>query len=231
MPIPIIVVYHSVFFLGDPPAFSPAAEAVSAEVMGAFQSSGLWDSANEFHIGVNGGKESVPYVRDLFPENAHVTYHGTASKNENSSIVLVEEIVKKLDGEAYILYCHSKGASWPVGHQLTDNWRRCFLFHLVHRWRLCLRDMGGNADCASCHYFVPPRTPPGQYIMAGNWWWAKASFLRNLSPIRERDRIKKDGIGALSSRFEAEVYLSNGPRPPKVVDYCTGWNMTPMPHR
>lgn len=231
MGIPILVFCHGLFFLGEPPVYLPAAEFIADEITSSMQTSGLWDAASEFHVGINGGVESQKLVSDYFPSNAHITYHGLASRNENSTIVLIEERLKKLEGEAYIFYGHFKGASWPIGHQLTENWRRCFLFHLVHRWRRCLHDIQGNADCASCHYFVPPRTPPGQYIMAGNWWWAKASFLRTLSPIRERARIKQDGIGALSSRFEAEVFLSGGQRPPKVVDYCTGWNMTPMPHR
>lgn len=230
MSIPILIFHHACFFLGD--TLSPSADGIAAEMMFSLQSSGLWDSASEFHVGVNGTpKESGSYVKEHFPENAHITYHGLESRNENSTIVLIEERLKSLDGEAYVLYQHQKGSSWPIGHDLTTNCRRCFLFHLVQRWARCLRDLGGNADCASCHYFVPPRTPPGQYIFAGNFFWAKASFLRTLPPIRDRARIKQDGIGALSSRYEAEVWIGNGPRIPKAVDYHPGWNMSPLPHR
>lgn len=227
----IAIFYHCLFVMGDPPSPLEAAESIVSEQMDSVQNSGLWDSASEFHVGVNGTpKDSGRYVKEYLPENAHIKYHGLASKNECSTIAQLEDWLPGHE-DWLVLYFHSKGATWPITHQLSINWRRCMMFHLVHRWTRCVRDLSGNAEAVGCHWFEYPRTPIGQYVFGGNFWMAKASFLRTLPSIHERARIKQDGIEALSSRYESEVWLGNGPRPPKVVDYHPNWFMTQEPHR
>ena len=95
----------------------------------------------------------------------------------------------------------------------------------VTNWRTCVADLDSGADAVGSHWMVPPETPIGQHIFAGNFFWAKASFLRTLPSIMDRERIKMSGIDSLDSRYESEVWLGNGPRIPKVKDYHgPNWN-------
>ena len=95
---------------------------------------------------------------------------------------------------------------------------------VIHSWRQCVADLEGGYDVVGCHYMEPPETPPGQRIMAGNFWWSRATFLLTLPSIMKRDRIRLSGLDSAESRYEAEVILGNGPRLPRVKDYHPGWN-------
>lgn len=215
---PIAIFYHSLFFMGDPPELRVPAVTIAAEQMAFLRLSGLLDKASTMVVGINGGTESVPIADAVLPNMAFRLFHGLASRSENFTLVALE---KWLPGHEdwNVLYMHAKGATKRVGDAHSAQWRNCMMRHLVGNWRKCVADLEAGYDSVGCHWLTPPTTPPGQYIWAGNFWWAKASFLATLPSIYERARIKESGIGALESRYEAEVWIGNGQRRPKVKDY------------
>ena len=224
MPVPIIIFHHGLFTLGDPPEILTPAISIAYEQMIVFKDSGLLDAASELHVGINGSREdSEVYVKSIMPDNAQVVYHGAGCRTELRTILMIEKRVKSLKEEAHILYVHQKGSTHPPDDPLRTDWRECFMLHLVFNWRVCVFDLQNGCEAVGCHWMTPPQTPPTQYIFAGNMWWARASFLATLPSVMERSRIKESGIDSLESRYEAEVYLCNGPRLPVVKDYCPGW--------
>lgn len=221
----LCVAFHGLFMLGEPPKVLPAAVKVIKEQMDALRDSGLLEAASEFHVGLNGGQESQAMAESVFPMKAEVTYHGLACRNELRTLLLLEQFIREHDDEWLVFWHHAKGASHPVGHDLSTRWRRCMQRHLVTNWRQCVSDLE-KVESVGCHWMEPPATPPAQYIWAGNFWWARNSFLKTLPSVMERDRIKVSGIDSLSSRYESEVWIGNGPRPPTHIDYH-GPNWTP----
>lgn len=221
MPIPIIIYYHCLFSIED--QFLPSAVEIVMEQMAAFKQSGLADSASEFHVGINSGEEGAAFA-GLFPEKATLTFHGIQCRNELRTILMIEERLKTLDGEAYLLYTHAKGCTHPDGDYLRTRWRSCMMRNLVHNWRTCIIDLDKGYESVGCHFMQPPATPPKQYIFGGNFWWSRASYLRTLPSVMERERIKISGLDSLESRFESEVWLGNGPRPPRIKDYHPNWD-------
>lgn len=214
----IAIFYHCLTHLGDPPKLLPAATSIITGQMRLLKGSGLLDEADEFHVGINGGVESEPFVKSILPAKAQVAYHGLQSRNECSTIRMIEEWLPDSDGW-YVMYAHSKGSTHPAGDPHSTRWRGCMMRHVVTNWRLCVKALDEGYEAAGVHYMVPPATPAGQYIFGGNFWWAKASFLRTLPSIMERARIKESGINALESRYESECWIGNGGRPPKVKDF------------
>lgn len=220
----IAIFYHTLLWRGNPPHPLPQAIEITRLQMEALHESGLLAAADEMHVGINGGKESEALQWATIPDKAKVIYHGLDIHSENLTLAAME---KWLPGheDYYVLYFHCKGGTWPVGDEMRDRWRGCMMRHLVYEWQKCVHDLDQGYDAVGCHWMEPPATPPTQYIFAGNFWWAKASFLRTLPSIYERARIKMSGIGALESRFESEVWIGNGPRRPKVRDYHgPGWD-------
>ncbi len=217
----ICVVYHCIFQRGD--EFLSNAVDIVFDQMTTLNNSGLEDAATEIHCGVNGGDESRVFCVSLLPEKAKVTLHGLQCRNENRTLLMLE---KWLPGHKdwYVLYFGSKGVSHPPNDPLRTAWRQCGMKHLVTDWRKCVADLDSGYESVGCHWMTPPKTPPTQYIWAGTFWWAKASYLLTLPSIMERARIKESGIDAFESRYEAEVFLGNGPRRPRIMDYCPGWN-------
>ena len=220
---PIAIFYHCLFALGDPPVFLPNAVNIITDQMDHLKQSGLEDAATEIIVGINGGEESRPIARLLLPSKAKLVMHGLQCRNECRTILTLEQWLPGHE-DWYVLWFHSKGATKPPGDPLATRWRQCMTRHCIFNWRKCVSALDGGYDVAGAHYMHPPATPPGQHIMAGNFWFAKASFLLNLPSIMKRERIKQSGIDALESRFESEVWLGNGPRLPKIKDYHEDWN-------
>jgi hypothetical protein len=221
MSIPLIIYYHCLTHSGD--ALLPNALEIIHEQMSAMKLSGLEEAASEIHCGINGGEESRIFVKSLLPAKATVTYHGLQSRSENRTIVLIEEWCKSNADEAHICYFHAKNSTHPNAEGFRVDWANCMRNHVVGGWRKCVSALG-EYEVAGCHYMVPPATPVDNYIMAGNFWWARASFLRTLPSIYERQQIKQAGIDDVASRYESEVWIGNGSRPPKVMDYCPNWH-------
>lgn len=219
---PISIFFHGLFFGGEPPRPLPVACGIIYKQVGDMIDSGLWGAAKEIHFGINGGEESKPVSKTVIPPKAQITYHGLQNRNENLTIVMVHDFAKKHPGWN-VLYAHAKGASHNPRSdygKMAALWREGMMQDLVLNWRQCVSDLESH-DVACSHFMRNKGSDQSQNISAGNFWWATSDFLATVPSIYLRDRIQKDGIGALSSRYEAEVWLSNG-RIPNVKEYRPG---------
>ncbi len=212
--VPIAIFYHCLFSLDHPDNLLPSAFSIVEEQMNALKSTGLEDAATEIHCGVNGGSESQVYAMSMFPRKAKVTYHGLQSKAENLTIVMLENWVKD-HPDWNVLYLHAKGSSHAPGSSYGDHvsrpWRHGMMEDLVGNWRQCVQDLSSH-DIV-CSHWMWNMADGTQHIPAGGFLWIKSSFARKLPSIFLRERIKGSGIAAYESRYEAEVYWGNGPRP------------------
>jgi hypothetical protein len=224
---PIAIFYHCLFFMGQPPKFLELSYPIVKEQMRELKECGLMDLAGHIGIGVNGSDESRVFGNELFPVKSHLSYNGLECKTENMTIRYMEWWVK--DNPGYnVLYFHSKGATHPPLAQdpigtITANWRACMMRNMITNWRQCVRDLDSGYDAVGCHWMTGEKTPPGQSIFAGNFWWATSDYLRTIPSIMKRDRIVASGLGSLESRYESEVWVGNGAKFPKVKDYHPEW--------
>jgi hypothetical protein len=222
----IAVFYHTLFFSGDPPQLLPSACAIVHEQMQVLTQGGLLGAASQFIVGINGGDESKEYADLLLPPKATRIMHGLQSKSECRTILALEQWLPGHE-DWYVCYFHAKGATHPIEEKTPDDikysrtrWRGCMMRNVIQNWTRCVSDLNSGFDAAGCHWMAPPFTPFGQHLFGGNFFWAKVSYLRTLPSIMERDRIKiQSGIDSAESRFEAEVWIGNGPRLPSVKDY------------
>jgi len=86
------------------------------------------------------------------------------------------------DDEIYVYYCHTKGASYQQNLK-SDVWRRVMAEAILEKgWRDCVKQLDAGANTCGImrnnrHY-------------AGNFWWAKASYIRTLKkPLRSSNRF------------------------------------------
>lgn len=213
---PICVMYHCLFGIGEPFQLLPQAGCIVSNQMTDLVNSGLWDAASEIHVGVNGGSESVPIAQHIIPPKAKITYHGLASRAENLTVCMVHEFAKSHPGWN-IFYHHSKCASHPpesdYAVRVATPWRNAMQSDLVLNWRTCVADLDAGHDIACMVFLWEQGWDKSQHIPAGNFLWVTSDFVAKLPSMYLRERIKQDGIAALSSRFESEVFWCGGPRP------------------
>lgn len=225
---PIAIWYHTVFVRGDPLDLVPSAFMITEEQMSEIERSGLMDACEEIFCGVNGGVESRHFAEAILPKSATKIYHGTNNHGECATIRALEQWLPGHE-DWYVLYLHCKGATHPMGNPRTTNWRDCMMRHLVTNWWRCVSDLEYGYESVGCHWKTK-QADGSQNLWAGNFWWAKASFLLTLPSIMDRERIKMSGLGSLESRYEAEVWIGNGPRLPRIKDYHPGWKLTATVH-
>lgn len=212
---PIAIFYHCLFVLGTPPKILESAINIVHEQMSALKASGLQDAAQEIHIGVNGGEESQVFCESLLPSNSIVHFHSLNSFSENQTLVILENWVKT-HPDWHVLYLHSKGATHEpgssYGEAVSKPWRLGMMEDLVLNWRACVKELEAGHDIVASHWMWN-MADGTQHIPAGNFLWINSSFAAKLPSIFLRERIKTSGIAAYESRYEAEVYWGNGPRP------------------
>jgi hypothetical protein len=218
---PIAIFYHGLFFIWEPissapPKHLPNAGCIVSNQLTQMINSGLWDAASEIHVGINGGDESVPVGTAIIPSKAKVEYHGLDTFSENRTIVMLHDWAKTHPGWN-VIYLHSKGATHDpnsdYGSKVSAPWREAMMNDLVVNWRQCVADLNAGNDIACMVWLWEQGWDKSQHIPAGNFLWTTSDFVANLPSIFLRERIKLDGIGAATARFEAEVFWGNGPRP------------------
>lgn len=212
---PIAIFYHGLLFMGDPPALLENAVKIIKDQMDHLRFFGLLHTAEQFHVGLNGSVETAEIAYCLFPVKAQITLHGLQCRNELRTIFMLVQWAKEHPGW-YVFYFHSKGASHPKGHPYGDGmaapWRHAMMTDLADKWRDCVAALDGGADIVTSHWMWN-MADGTQHIPAGNFLWIKSDFVAKLPSMMNRDRIKQSGLDALESRYEAEVFWGNGPRP------------------
>lgn len=215
---PIAIFWHAVFRKDKDQPF-PMAVPILFEQWSQIKSAGLADAAAQIIIGINGDESDIPSAESVFPSKSHFVFHGLGSKAENLTIIEIEKWAKNNPGWI-VLYGHGKGAShWPgthYGENVAGPWRRGMMAQIVGRWKEAVSALENDYDVAGCH-LMTGLLDGTQNIFPGNLWWSTSDFLATVPSMYLRERIKQDGISALTSRFEAEVWLMNG-RVPRVKD-------------
>jgi hypothetical protein len=209
----IAIFYHILTHMGTPPELLPNAVNIIREQMDQMRSSGLLAAAQHFVVGLNGGVESLEITNLIIPSKAIIVTHGLQSRAENLTIIEVEKFVKT-HPDWNVLYFHCKGASHDPKSdygKFSAGWRIGMMQDLVVNWRQCVADL--ETHDIVCSHWMWNLADGTQHIPAGNFLWITSNFATKLPTMYLRDRIKQDGISALSSRYEAEVAWGNGPKP------------------
>jgi hypothetical protein len=122
-----------------------------------------------------------------------------ARGNEFVTLDLIEKDKNKFGDSDYILYLHTKGASKQnnAGYNSIISWR-----HLMNYYNIELNKKIFNIFEKTTYntYGVLLGKAGNWKIYSGNFWWAKASYLKTI----EMDGVKRN-------RYNAEVdYIQNG---------------------
>lgn len=100
----------------------------------------------------------------------------------------------------YVLYIHTKGVTNEKSLAIAD-WRACMLHYNVTLWRDCVQKLTQGFDTCGINIM---KTPHPHY--QGNFWWAKASYVRTLFPVRDTPVIPNDTLN-FGERHKCEMWL------------------------
>lgn len=159
----------------------------ASEHFNALVSSELIDNLSDMFLGVVGSEENREQVKKQLPG---VVVAEADTGWEQITLGALHKFAQTDDGG--IFYAHTKGA-WSVT-DLSDAWRVSMTHDTVTRWRECV-DALRNVDAAGPYWLrsnMPEHSEHG-FFFAGNFWWAKSSYIRGLDPVSVVDRYRAEG--------------------------------------
>jgi hypothetical protein len=168
----IAIFYHT--FQNDISAF------IYQQQINRLYVSGLLNSTDYFHIGVNGDQEMFNV-----PEKAKVV-HNTNWKEETETMIALKNFAYE-NSDYKILYFHMKGAS--KGTLVANAWRLMMEHFVIDKWKECVEFLN-DYDCVGANlnpvgetlWSNGKTTKPveGTYNFTGNFWWTNAKHIQTL---------------------------------------------------
>jgi hypothetical protein len=139
---------------------------------------------------------------------------------EGTTILHIQDLVQSTDEEFYVCYMHHKGIS--SNHH---EWRRYMQYWNIEKWKECIQHLDEGYDTCGASFLTAdsPSLTCGPYpIYAGNFWWAKASYLRKCRILKtpEENNFQPQFIGQPHHRFDYECWHGSGN--PKAYDMHPG---------
>jgi hypothetical protein len=179
---------------------------------------GLDDMATT--VGLIGSKHDCAMAREMFayrsrkwvlPEPAR--WLEAREGHEQLTLQQIHNDVHNIPGDYAVLYAHAKGSYRDS--DANSAWRRSMTARVVGQWEQCVEHLEKGFDAVGCHWVKAEDYREGEEFtgqppfFAGNFWWARSSYLRTLPPPKSE------------SRWDAELWLPSGN--PQVYDMLPGW--------
>lgn len=190
-----------------------ASEKIVAEQMRALRDSGLESAADEIHIGVNGGYWDSFALSFIIPEKAVFHVHGHDSRSELPTMCELRSWLGT-HGDWAVCYHHSKGVTKPRSGEKKHH-RLLMEKACIWDWKKCVSDLERGYDAVGINLVHPIKRPvlPGTFF-AGNFWWAKASYLLTLPALPQSVSRWCD-----AERCMAEGWIGSSKANPRMMDY------------
>jgi hypothetical protein len=148
------------------------------------------------NVGISIANDNIPITNILSLFNVSNLRDVRAKGNEFVTLDLIEKDVDKFGDSDYILYLHTKGAS-KQDNQNVISWRQLMNYFNIEKYKNIFKIFEKTEYNT---YGVLLGIAGKWRLYSGNFWWAKASYLKT---------IQMDGVRR--NRFNAEVdYIQNG---------------------
>jgi hypothetical protein len=155
-----------------------------------------FDFPYKLNIGISIANDNIPITNILNLFNVSDLRDVRAKGNEFVTLELIEKDKEKFGDSDYILYLHTKGASKQDLENVTT-WRHLMNYFNIERCKNVFKIFEKTSYNT---HGVLLGTAGKWKLYSGNFWWAKASYLKTI-----------DVNGVKRSRFNAELkYIQNG---------------------
>lgn len=211
----ILLLYHVRLSGGDPPVSLEKTLPILREQMDELAASDLYHNSNQFVVGFNGTPLESIALKTFLPDGCQIIVHGPQANSELPTLHWLREWLVHHE-DWYVCYWHLKGARHG-DHPLLNAWRRCMGHSVIKHWRRCVTDLDNGCDSVGAHWLTREEFGPmvNTFFWGGNFWWAKASFLKTLPALPSTAETDGD-------RYLAETWIGTGKRP-VVHDYAPHW--------
>jgi len=110
------------------------------------------------------------------------------------------------DEEFYVYYIHTKGVSYPPNTK-SESWRQSMSDAVILNWKKCVKILDSGEKTCGIMF-----KPLDLSFYRGNFWWARASYIRTLEKPESNNRYYYEGWLSPPKRVVLEGY-------PRLPDY------------
>lgn len=153
---------------------------VFCEQFDLLHSSGLYKRCNKFLIYVSLYEDNLILDRKLKEYDPDSKFLVFKTRDNLKEKFAFDDFRNHIEDEIYMFYFHSKSVSYqPTGEmycqfQNKQNWRKVLDFYTIEKWRINLEFIE-KYDAVGCFLTKMP-----VHHFAGNFWWAKINYVKNL---------------------------------------------------
>lgn len=166
----------------------PNFNEVMSDQLTKMSESGLLDRLDEFHICMTGNSENFKPAQEVLSEYENIQWHYVNTRTdlgEFPTLDYLKQYCDKNDQEFLVMYLHLKGLS-KYGDPYRNDWRQYMDYWQIERWQDCVGVLEQNYDTCGINYNDSDQLV-GNDIWphySGNFWWARASYIRKLQPLQ-----------------------------------------------
>lgn len=204
-------------------------EKMVSEQIAHLKSSGLFERSDKLYVSIiTHSDEDIAELHRIVGDDQKleiVASNRDSRKFEYPALCFLRR--KCIEEDCLVYYFHTKGITYQnltTGDRKFNNFKRnieawCMMmeYFIFDKWRVAVNLLSGHQTTAAdgpqhrplagerfdvygCYRFPPP--PMQYYLYAGNFWWARALYIRTL-PDFDESRMAAD-------RFFAEEWLFRG---------------------
>jgi hypothetical protein len=206
--------------------------SITKEQTNLLMESGLFFGAHsEINMMLHYNKEDFDWLIKTWPEvpgsvNYKVFDESYKEWHEGTTIYHIQELVHSTEEEFYVCYIHHKGVSSG-----QHSWRHYMQYWNIEKWKECVAKLDEGYDLCGASFLNNPPHP----FYAGNFFWARASYLRKCKRIKSpaENNFQPQFSGQPHHRFDYECWHGSGN--PKAYDMHPGpdnrWYWPPQLYR
>lgn len=206
---------------------------ITLEQAELLEKTGLLDAVDEAYFFLHYNENNFDRLKERWKNKSNVIFKFFGMEYqpwyEATTINYIQELCHSTKEEFYVCNITHKGASHgPGGHQ---NWRRYMQYWNIEKWKECVEKLDEGYDTCGAAFLPNPPYP----FYAGNFYWAKASYLRRCKRLKSppENDFKPQFEGQPHHRFDLECW--NGSGNPKWYEMHPGevnrWYLPPSSYR
>lgn len=164
------------------------------DFMNKIETSGLINEVSEINLCISGLENISTNYFNINNFKYKISYNGSLDQFEFPTLNKLKDYCKNNIND-YVLYIHTKGISDPDNLCISD-WRNYMTYFLIEKYKECFLTLENFETCGVDYHLEP--SPH----YSGNFWWAKASHINNLSEFIDMPTI-------LTERHKAEFWVAS----------------------
>jgi hypothetical protein len=184
----------------------PNQNSIGLEQAELLEKTGLIDAA-EINMMLHYNLEDFSWLAERWFERININYHLFGNHyrdwHEGTSINYIQNLVHSTDEEFYVCYIHHKGVSSG-----QSGWRQYMQYWNIEKWQECVAKLDEGYDTCGASFLNNPPHP----FYAGNFFWAKASYLRRCKILKSpaENNFKPQFSGQPHHRYDYECWHGSG---------------------